>query len=71
MVHLATAVIAVGGEYGTLSEIALALVAGTPVIGVDTWRLIRPDGEVDTKVIRASDPLSAAAEALRLGLRTS
>jgi predicted Rossmann-fold nucleotide-binding protein len=32
-------VIAVGGAYGTLSEIALALSAGTPVIGFDTWAI--------------------------------
>ena len=29
--------VAVGGEYGTLSEIALALKAGKPVVGVGTW----------------------------------
>jgi hypothetical protein len=27
----------VGGAYGTLSEVALALKSGTPVIGLDTW----------------------------------
>jgi uncharacterized protein (TIGR00725 family) len=33
----ADAVVAVGGSYGTLSEIALALQAGTPVFGLHTW----------------------------------
>jgi uncharacterized protein (TIGR00725 family) len=66
VVRAATAVIAVGGEYGTLSEIALALRAGIPVIGVSTWSLVRPDGESDTEMIRVRDPLEAAAEALRL-----
>jgi uncharacterized protein (TIGR00725 family) len=33
------AVIAVGGGYGTLSEIAFALKAGTRVIGLDTWEI--------------------------------
>jgi uncharacterized protein (TIGR00725 family) len=33
----ADAVIAVGGEYGTLSEIAFALQMKKPVIGVSTW----------------------------------
>ena len=33
----AEVVIAIGGGYGTLSEIALALKAGTPVIGLRTW----------------------------------
>ncbi len=33
----ADVLIAVGGGYGTLSEIALALRAGKPVLGLDTW----------------------------------
>lgn len=33
----ADAVVAIGGSYGTLSEIALALQAGTPVFGLHTW----------------------------------
>ena len=37
IVRAADAVVAVGGAYGTLSEIALALVAGLPVVGLDTW----------------------------------
>ncbi|HWD51794.1 MAG TPA: TIGR00725 family protein, partial [Acidimicrobiales bacterium] len=42
VVGSAAVVIAVDGEYGTLSEIALALRAGTPVVGVGTWSLARP-----------------------------
>ncbi len=38
----ADAVIAVGGEYGTLSEIALALKMGKPVVGLDSWLLDAP-----------------------------
>ncbi|MCL5021895.1 MAG: TIGR00725 family protein [Nitrospirae bacterium] len=37
IVRTADAVIAVGGEYGTLSEIAFALQMGKPVVGIDTW----------------------------------
>jgi hypothetical protein len=37
VVRAADAVIAVGGAYGTLSEIALALKSGVPVIGLGTW----------------------------------
>jgi uncharacterized protein (TIGR00725 family) len=37
VVRAADAVIAVGGAYGTLAEIALALRAGTPVVGLHTW----------------------------------
>lgn len=33
----ADALIAVGGEYGTLSEIAFALQLGKPVVGIKTW----------------------------------
>lgn len=33
----ADALIAVGGEYGTLSEIAFALQMGKPVVGLRTW----------------------------------
>jgi uncharacterized protein (TIGR00725 family) len=33
----ADALIAVGGEYGTLSEIAFALQMGKPVVGMKTW----------------------------------
>jgi len=39
VVRAADAVIAVGGAYGTLSEIALALRTGVPVIGVRTWEI--------------------------------
>lgn len=54
IVSTADAGIAVGGEYGTLSEIALALKAGKPVIGLDTWdvrgviRTAHPQEAVDT-----------------------
>lgn len=37
IVHSADALIAVGGEYGTLSEIALGLKTGKPVVGINTW----------------------------------
>jgi uncharacterized protein (TIGR00725 family) len=37
VVRACDGVIAVAGEYGTLSEIALALKAGKPVVGIGTW----------------------------------
>lgn len=37
IVRSADGFIAIGGGYGTLSEIALALKAGKPVIGISTW----------------------------------
>jgi uncharacterized protein (TIGR00725 family) len=39
VVRAADAVIAVGGAYGTLSEVALALKTGVPVIGIGTWKI--------------------------------
>lgn len=44
------AVIAVGGEYGTLSEIALALKMGKPVIGLHSWH-IEPPGKIKERGI--------------------
>ncbi len=58
------ALVAVDGEYGTLSEIALALRAGTPVVGLRTWSLVRPDGTVDPGIEVADDPPTAAVRAL-------
>lgn len=43
VVRNADAVIAVGGEWGTLSEIALARKIEKPVIGLRTWSLRKPD----------------------------
>jgi len=46
----ADALIAVGGSYGTLSEIAFALQMGKPVVGIKTWDItgvIAVDNAVD------------------------
>ena len=37
IVRTADALIAVGGKYGTLSEIAFALAFGKPIVGLHTW----------------------------------
>jgi uncharacterized protein (TIGR00725 family) len=65
VVRAADAVVAVGGAYGTLSEIALALKAGTPVVGLGTWELAR-GGEPDTGIRRAASAEEAAVTALEL-----
>ncbi|MGI8506906.1 MAG: TIGR00725 family protein [Solirubrobacteraceae bacterium] len=39
IVRAVDAVVAVGGAYGTLSEIALALAADVPVVGLETWEI--------------------------------
>ncbi len=59
----ADAVIAVGGAYGTLSEIALALRAGKRVVGLRTWELSR-GGEPAKDIVEAGDPQQAVALAL-------
>jgi uncharacterized protein (TIGR00725 family) len=61
----ADALIAIGGEFGTLSEIALALKIGTPVIGLGTWELRRRD-EVADAIKAAATPAEAVDLALRL-----
>src|SRR3990172_837860 len=49
----ADAVIAVDGSYGTLSEIALALVLGKPLVGLGTWRVSDAAGVEDRAIVRA------------------
>ena len=65
IVRSADAVLAIAGEYGTLSEIALALKMGIPVVGLRTWELARDGVPVDP-VVRADSVAAAVAEALRL-----
>lgn len=52
------AVIAVSGGYGTLSEIALALKMGKPVVGVNTWNFDF-EGREEKGIIPASTPAEA------------
>jgi hypothetical protein len=58
-------IIAIGGSFGTLSEIALALKCGTPVIGLETWDAVSGDGErLQIRLARsAEDAVSAALKA--------
>ncbi len=65
VVKSAQAVIAIGGSYGTLSEISHALQSGIPVIGLDTWALSRK-GQADTAIIPARDPTEAVKKAISL-----
>ena len=65
VVKSAQAVIAIGGNYGTLSEISHALESGIPVIGLNTWSLSRK-GQPDNSIIPAQDPAEAVDKALNL-----
>jgi uncharacterized protein (TIGR00725 family) len=68
IVRTADAVVAIGGGWGTLSEIALALRRDVPVLGVGTWELAR-DGQPVGGVRAVDDAQTAVAEALRLAAR--
>lgn len=65
VVKSAQAVIAIGGSYGTLSEIAHALQSDIPVIGLNTWSLSR-NGQLDESIIPAQSPVEAVNKALSL-----
>ena len=65
IVRAADSLIAIAGEFGTLSEIALALKVGVPVVGLGTWELSKSGGRV-AAFIEASSPEEAVRQALRL-----
>jgi uncharacterized protein (TIGR00725 family) len=60
VVRAADVVLAIGGAHGTLSEIALALKTGVPVVGLDSWQI---DG-----VELAHSPAQAARTAIELAI---
>src|SRR5262249_29965111 len=70
LVRSCDAVIAIGGSYGTLSEIALALKLGVPVVGLRTWRLAPPDRQ-RVPLLRARTAHEAGRRALRAAGRQS
>ena len=65
LVRTVDAVVAVAGEFGTLSVIALALRAAKPVVGLGTWELARDGRPVDA-VIVAATAAEAAEKAVAL-----
>lgn len=65
VVKSAQAVIAIGGGYGTLSEIGHALRNGIPVVGLSTWSLSR-NGQPDNLIVLAQNPSEAVEKALSL-----
>lgn len=71
IVRAADAVIAIAGEFGTLSEIALALKIGVPVVGLGTWELSKGGREVGA-FLQMPSPETAVLQALRFAAeRTS
>jgi len=68
VVKSAQAVIAIGGSYGTLSEIAYALKSRIPIIGLNTWSLSRNERE-DDSIIRVQSATEAVDKAISLAKR--
>jgi uncharacterized protein (TIGR00725 family) len=58
VVRAADVVMAIGGEFGTLSEVAFALRIGKPVVGLGTWELAK-GGKTDTTIDRVNSPEEA------------
>lgn len=63
VVKSAEAIIAIGGGYGTLSELGHALRNGTPVVGLNTWSLSRNE-RPDNSIVPAHNPADAVKKAL-------
>lgn len=59
LVRTSDAIIAVGGGFGTLSELAFALKLGKPVVAIDSWA-------VSDKIITAKDAVEAVALAVKM-----
>lgn len=68
IVRAADVVIALGGEFGTLSEVAFALKTGRRVVGYDTWDLSR--GTANDGIVRVDSAEDAVAAALGLARPT-
>jgi uncharacterized protein (TIGR00725 family) len=65
VVKSARVVIAVGGAYGTLSEIGHALQNGIPVVGLKTWTISR-NNKPDSSIINADNAKDAVEIAFSL-----
>jgi uncharacterized protein (TIGR00725 family) len=64
------AVIAIDGAYGTLTEIAYALIHEVPIVGLDTWDFSYHGHDAD-RIVRADDPVDAVEKAIAAAGRHS
>lgn len=65
VVRAATVVVAVGGSWGTLSEVALARRLGKPVVSLHGWRVDGPAPDDDVHVVHdAAEAVRAAVSLL-------
>ena len=69
IVRACDAVIAIRGGYGTLSEIAFALRLKVPVVGLQTWSVVR-NGKTDQGIHVAKTPEEAVEMALKLAAKS-
>lgn len=69
LVLSAAAVVAIGGGWGTLSEIAFALKFRVPVVLLSSWDLKRPDGLSDPLLFHARTPADAIVIARQMATR--
>lgn len=64
IVWSADAVIAIGGSWGTLSEVALAMRRGNiPVVSLGGWTILDADGKPVPGIENATDPADAVTRA--------
>jgi uncharacterized protein (TIGR00725 family) len=64
LVNSADAVIVVGGSWGTLSEVALAMRRSARVVSLGGWRVVDADGAPVPGILIADDPAQAVDLAL-------
>lgn len=65
LVLSANAVVGIGGGWGTLTEIGIALKHRIPVVLLESWVLARPDAQKEPLLMEAED----AQQAVRLALQ--
>lgn len=59
IVNSSDSIIAIGGSFGTLSEISFALKKNIPIVGINTWN-------VSDKIVNCADPKIAVETAINL-----
>ncbi len=69
IIRASSSLIAIGGGYGTLSEIAFALKLGVPVIGLKTWELWKISKE-PINIIQAETAEDAVNKAIELARKS-
>jgi uncharacterized protein (TIGR00725 family) len=65
VIQASEAVIAIGGAYGTLSEIGHAMKAGKPLVGVSTWKVSRTEKEL-SEIAEAETAEEAVSRTLEI-----